>query len=52
VLKRHGYFVVMPAESFLVSQRNIMIDGETARARRWGAALGSAAVIANVPVPA
>ena len=52
LLKRHGYFLVEPPESFLVSQQNVVIDGEAARARRWGAALGSAAVIAHVPVPA
>jgi hypothetical protein len=52
LLKRHGYFLVEPPESFLVSQQNVVIDGEAARARRWGAALGSAAVIAYVPAPA
>ena len=51
-LTRHGYFLVMPAESFLVTQRNMVVDGETSRARRWGATLGAAAAFAHVPVGA
>jgi hypothetical protein len=51
-LKRHGYFLVVPAESFLISQQNLVVDGETSRARRWGAALGAAAAIAHVPAGA
>jgi hypothetical protein len=51
-LKRHGYFLVVPTESFLISQQNTLIDGETSRARRWGAALGAAAAIAHVPAGA
>ena len=50
LLKRHGYFLVEPAESFLVSQQNLLVDGETSRARRWGTALGAAAAIARAPV--
>ncbi len=52
LLKRHGYCLVMPPESFLVSQRNILLDAEAARAGRWGAALGAAATIAHVPAGA
>jgi len=48
LLKRHGYRLVMPPESFLVSQRNILLGTEASRARRWGAALGAAAAIAHV----
>ena len=44
--------LVVPAESFLVSQENLVVDGETSRARRWGAALGAAAAIAHVPAAA
>jgi Flavodoxin domain len=51
-LTQHGYFLVVPAESFLVSQQNLVIDGETSRARRWGAALGAAAAFAHVPAGA
>jgi len=49
LLKRHGYSLVVPAESFLVSKENLVVDGETSRARRWGVALGAAAAIAHAP---
>jgi Flavodoxin len=52
LLKRHGYRLVMPPESFLVSQRNILLNAEASRARRWGAAMGAAATIAHVPARA
>jgi len=52
LLKRHGYWLVMPPESFLVSQRNILLDAEASRAGRWGAALGAAATIAHAPTGA
>ena len=52
LLTRHGYFVVMPAESFLVSRNNNLIDGESQRARHWGARLGSVAAFAHVPAGA
>ena len=52
LLKRHGYWLVMPPESFLVSQRNILLKAEASRARRWGAAVGAAATIAHVPAHA
>jgi hypothetical protein len=51
-LTQHGYFLVVPAESFLVSQRNVVIDGEAARARQWGTKLGAAAAFAHVPAGA
>ena len=40
LLKQHGYHVIAAPESFLVTSRNALLSGETARARRWGAALG------------
>jgi len=43
LLERHGYRLVEAPESFLVSKQNTLLDGEAARARRWGAALGTAA---------
>jgi len=49
LLMRHGYFLIAPAESFLVSQRNSVIDGEASRARHWGTLLGAAACVAHVP---
>jgi hypothetical protein len=52
LLKRHGYFLVVPAESFLISRENLVVDGETSRARRWGVALGAAAAIAHAPAAA
>jgi hypothetical protein len=48
LLKRHGYRLVMTPESFLVSQRNILLKAEASRARRWGAAVGAAATLAHV----
>ena len=42
-LKRHGYRMVAKTESFLISKQNTLLDGEVARARSWGAALGAAA---------
>jgi hypothetical protein len=52
LLKGHGYRLVMPPESFLVSQQNILLDAEASRARRWGGALGAAATVAHGPVGA
>lgn len=49
LLKRHGYRLVMPPESFLVSQQNILLDAEASRASRWGAALGTAVTVAHGP---
>jgi hypothetical protein len=42
-LKRHGYRMIVKSESFLISKQNRLMDGEAARARSWGAALGVAA---------
>jgi len=43
LLKQHGYRLIAPPESFLVSHQNTLLIGEAARARRWGVALGAAA---------
>jgi hypothetical protein len=41
VLRRRGYRLAVPAESFLVEDvRGPLLDGELDRASRWGAALG------------
>jgi Flavodoxin domain len=52
LLKQHGCRLIAPPESFLVSHKNILLIGEAARARRWGAALGTAASKAHRPVHA
>jgi hypothetical protein len=49
LLSRHGYFLVMPAESFLIGKQNALIEEENLRARHWGARLGSVAAFAHVP---
>jgi menaquinone-dependent protoporphyrinogen IX oxidase len=43
LLKRHGYHLIAPPESFVVTKLNTLADGESSRARRWGAALAAAA---------
>jgi hypothetical protein len=43
LLKRHGYRLVVPPESFLVTAANTLLDGEATRARSWGAVIGVAA---------
>ena len=43
LLRRHGFRLLTAPESFLIGQRNTLLDGEAARARQWGAALGAAA---------
>jgi hypothetical protein len=43
LLKRHGYRLVAAPKSFLVSWETTLLDGEAARARRWGMTLGAAA---------
>ena len=48
LLKRHGYRLIAPPESFVVTKLNTLADGESSRARRWGAALAAAA---NLVVP-
>ena len=42
LLKRHGYRLVAAPESFLVSWETTLLDGEAARARRWGVTIGAA----------
>jgi menaquinone-dependent protoporphyrinogen IX oxidase len=49
LLKRHGYRLIAPPESFLVTKQNALADGESARAQRWGAALAATAQL-EVPV--
>ena len=48
-LRRHGYRLIMPPESFVVTKLNTLVDGESLRARGWGAAL---AETAGLTVPA
>jgi hypothetical protein len=40
-LTRHGYRLIVPPESFLVTKLNTLVDGESSRARRWGEALAA-----------
>jgi hypothetical protein len=49
LLRRHGYRLIVPPESFVVTKLNTLVDGESSRARRWGKALAAAAGLA-VPV--
>ena len=42
-LKQHGYHLIAPPESFTVTKLNTLVDGESSRARRWGAALAATA---------
>ena len=51
LLKRHGRQLVAAPESFLVGSQNTLLDGETARARRWGMMLGAVSKI-YLPTPA
>jgi len=52
LLKQHGYRVIAAPESFLVTSRSSLLDGEAARARRWGAALGIIATDVEHPAHA
>jgi len=45
-LTRHGFRLIVPPESFLVTKLNTLVDGEASRARRWGEALAAAAGLA------
>ena len=36
----------MPPESFVVTKLNTLVDGESSRARRWGAALAATPALA------
>jgi Flavodoxin domain len=42
-LRQRGYHLVVPAQSFLVSKQNTLLDSEADRARTWGASLAFAA---------
>ena len=52
LLKRHGYRLIAAPESFLVTAQSTLLDGEAARARRWGAALGVIAASIDLPASA
>jgi hypothetical protein len=41
-LRRHGFRLVAPPESFLVDKHNHVVAGETDRARSWGESLAAA----------
>ena len=43
LLARHGYRMFAAPESFVVSKKNTLRDGEAARARAWGAMIAAAA---------
>jgi menaquinone-dependent protoporphyrinogen IX oxidase len=45
LLRRHGYHLIVPPESFVVTKLNTLVDGESPRARRWGEALAAAAAL-------
>lgn len=49
-LRRHGYHLIAAPESFAVGSDTTLRDGESARARRWGGALGIIATDAYAPV--
>ena len=46
LLRRHGYSLFTPPESFVVTKLNTLVDGESSRARQWGQALAAAAGLA------
>lgn len=49
-LRQHGYDLVVPAKSFLVSKQNALLEGEAQLARSWGAALAfTAGPIGHTP---
>ena len=43
LLERRGYQLIAAPESFRVSKRNTLVDGEAARACSWGALIGEEA---------
>ena len=43
LLRRSGYRLIAPPESFVVTRLNTLADGESSRARSWGTALTAAA---------
>jgi menaquinone-dependent protoporphyrinogen IX oxidase len=46
LLTRHGYRLITPPESFLVTKLNTLIDGESSRARHWGETLAASVGLA------
>jgi hypothetical protein len=46
LLGRRGARLLVPPESFLVSKEGALLEGETARARAWGALIGETACVA------
>jgi menaquinone-dependent protoporphyrinogen IX oxidase len=46
LLTRHGYRLIAPPESFVVTKVNTLVDGESSRARRWGEALAAQTALA------
>jgi Flavodoxin len=51
LLRRHGRRLVAAPASFLVGSQNTLLDGEAARARRWGMTLGAVSKT-YLPAPA
>jgi hypothetical protein len=51
LLKRHGYRLIAAPDSFLVGSQKTLLDGEAARARRWGMMLGAVSKT-YLPAPA
>ena len=47
LLTRHGYLMIVSPQSFGVTAQGTPLDGEDARARHWGAALGSISTFAH-----
>lgn len=39
----HGYRLIVRPQSFLVNKRNVLLDGEQARARQWGSTVAGLA---------
>jgi menaquinone-dependent protoporphyrinogen IX oxidase len=46
LLKRDGYCLIAPPESFVVTKVNTLAAGEASRSRRWGEALAAVAALA------
>jgi len=51
LLKRYGRQLIAAPESFVIGSQNTLLDGETARARRWGMMLGAVSKT-YLPAPA
>jgi|GraSoiStandDraft_30_1057271.scaffolds.fasta_scaffold273676_1 hypothetical protein len=51
LLKRHGRQLIAAPESFVVGSQSMLLDGEAARARRWGMTLGAVSKT-YLPAPA